>query len=121
VTNGPRLAATSREPEEWAKATESARAVRAVVAEQLAELVVAGDKMGSRGGLTLRLEKMLEAERRVDTAERARVHARQTGVSDAPAVRAINEGRAAIRAAVMEIAVEAAQWVAAIDFESSAE
>lgn len=119
--NGPRLAATSREPEDWAKATEAAREVRATVAAQLAELIISGDLMGGRGALTLRLQRLLEAESRVGTAQRARVHARQAGLPEAPAVRAEQEGREAIRAAVMEVAVCAGQWVAAIDFEAAAE
>lgn len=115
-SNG-RLAATSREPEEWARATEAAREVRAAVAGQVAELIVSGDKMGSRGELTLRLEKLLIAESRLETARRARIHARQSGVSEAPARRAVEEGRETIRAAVMDIAVVAAQWVAALDYD----
>lgn len=115
-SNG-RLAATSREPEEWARATEAAREVRAAIAGQVAELIVSGDKMGSRGELTMRLEKLLIAENRLQTAQRARVHARQSGVSEEPARRAVAEGHETIRAAVMDIAVVAAQWVAALDFE----
>lgn len=115
-SNG-RLAATSREPEEWARATEAARDVRAVVAQQVAELILSGDKMGGRGGLTMRVRKILEAEGRIAAAKAGRQSARLSGLSEAPAMRAIEEGRDALRAAVMEVAVEAGQWVAALDFE----
>lgn len=121
MRNGTRLAATSREPEEWARATEAARGVRAAVAAQLAELIISGDLMGGRGALTLRLERLLEAERRIATAERGRMQARQSGMSEVAAVRAIEEGHHAMRAAVMEIAVCAGQWVAAIDFGAAPE
>lgn len=116
-SNASRLSATSREPEEWAAATETAREVRAATAHQVEELIIAGDVMGSRGALTARLEKLLEAESREATAKRARRHARLAGISEVAALRAEQEAQAAVRAAVMDIAVAAGQWAAAIDFQ----
>lgn len=94
----PRMSATSRDPEEWARATEEARRVRdavarevaAVIAVQVEELLIAGDSMGGRGRVAVALEHLVTAERREDSG--------------------------ALRAATIELAVAGAAWTAALDF-----
>lgn len=94
----PRMSATSRDPEEWARKTEEARRVRevvakevaAVVAEQVEELLIAGDSMGGRGRVAVALEHVVTAERRGD--------------------------KGAMRAATIELAVAGAAWTAALDY-----
>jgi hypothetical protein len=91
--------ATSRDPEEFARATEEARRTRAevarevsgVIAEQVAAQLVAADIMGGRAEVAVRLRDVAAAERRGD--------------------------RSVERAAWLELAVAAARCVAAIDFE----
>lgn len=93
-----RRKATSRDPEEWARATEEARRTReeaaaevaGVIASQVEELIVSGDVMAGRAVLAQRISQLAVAERRGD-----------------PVV---------IRAALMEVAVAAGGWVASIDF-----
>lgn len=110
-----RLSATSREPEEFARATEVARETREQVAAQVAALIIEGDQMGGRSAFGYRVRQVLEAEARIQTAERALVQARLSGQPEAPSVRAIAEGKEVRRSAVMDVCVSAAQWVAAID------
>lgn len=92
------MAATSRDPEEWSRATKAAREQRVKAAgevadrirEQVFELIVEGDMMGGRALVATRLRQVAEAERRGDTV--------------------------ALRAAVMELTVAGGSWVAALDF-----
>lgn len=92
------LAATSRDPDEWARATKAARAERERVAGEVADrirgqvfsLIVEGDMMGGRSLVATRLRQVAEAERRGD--------------------------QAALRAAVMDLTVAGGSWVAALDF-----
>lgn len=92
------LSATSRDPEEWARATQAARDQRRASAgevadrirEQVFELIVDGDMMGGRALVATRLRQVAEAERRGD--------------------------KVALRAAVMELTIAGGAWVAAIDY-----
>jgi hypothetical protein len=96
-----RPAATSRDPDEWSRATAAAREVRrhaarevaGVIAAQVEELVVAGDIMGGRALFARRVREIAEAERRGDVE--------------------------ALRAAVMDGAVALGAWVAALDYRPS--
>jgi hypothetical protein len=90
--------ATSRDPEEWARATEKARDVRAAaarevagtIAEQVEALIVDGDVMGGRAMFAARLAVVAAAERRGD-----------------PRV---------LRAAVIDAAAALGAWAAALDY-----
>lgn len=79
----------SNEPKDWKVGTAAAREARAVVAEQLAELILERDMTGGRDHFAQRLRELLEAERRGE-----------------PEVQ---------RAAAMELAVAAAGWVVSLD------
>ena len=59
-------AGSSREPEEWAEASRKARGARAVVAAQLADLVVEADLTGGRELCARRVREFAEAERAGD-------------------------------------------------------
>lgn len=91
--------ASSRDPQAWVRATSAARGTRegaarevaGQIAEQVAALIVEGDIMGGRALLSTRVQQLVAAERRGD-----------------PVV---------VRAAVIEVAVAAGAWVAALDFE----
>lgn len=93
------MAATSRDPDEYARRTEAARRQRektakevaATVAEQIESLIVEGDVMGGRSVLVKRVRQVAAAE--------------QTGDPDV------------LRAALMDGAVAFGQWIAAIDFK----
>jgi hypothetical protein len=93
-----RMAATSRDPEEWARATEAARRTRQEVAEevartigaQVAALIVEGDVMGGRSRLAGALRDVAAAERRGDPD--------------------------ALRAALMGGIEAMGSWVAALDY-----
>lgn len=92
------MSATSRDPEEYARATKAARVQREKAAgeiadrirEQVFELIVHGDLMGGRALVATRLRQVAEAERRGD--------------------------KAALRAAVIELGVAAGAWLAALDY-----
>lgn len=114
-----RLAATSREPEEWATATESARETRARVADQLRELVIEGDQMGARAQLVERIRGCAEAERRIAEAQGRQQQAAEEGLPQHEHRMAEREGRETLRAALMNLAVTAASWVAAIDHSAT--
>jgi hypothetical protein len=94
----PKMSATSRDPEDFANATrvarkmreEVAREVAQCIAEQVEELIVAGDIMGGRALVAKRVQQVLDAERRGD--------------------------REVLRAACMEGAVAFGAWVAALDY-----
>lgn len=94
----PKMSATSRDPEEWARATEHARMTReeaagevaGVIAVQVRELIVAGDLMGGKALVAQRLKQVVTAEQRED--------------------------KSALRAAWMDLAVAAGACVAALDF-----
>lgn len=93
-----RMASTSRDLEEWAKATEAARRTRQAVAEevartigtQAAELLIEGDVMGGRSRLAGALKDIAVAERRGDPV--------------------------ALRAALMGGVEALGSWVAALDY-----
>lgn len=112
-----RLSATSREPEEWANATDAARATRAEVADQLRSLVVEADRMGSRGEMTAGLQRLLEAEQRIAEAVGRQQQAEEEGLPIQPHREAEKEGRMALRSAAMNIGVAAGTWVASLDHE----
>lgn len=90
--------ATSRDPEEWARATEGARETRTLTAHEVAqtiaaqveELIVEGDMMGGRALLAQRLRQLAQAERQGDLT--------------------------VVRASLMDLAVAAGSWVASLDF-----
>ncbi|HEX7088677.1 MAG TPA: hypothetical protein VF192_00980 [Longimicrobiales bacterium] len=86
--NGKR---SSSEPKDWQDGTAKARAVRANVAEQVAELIVERDMTGAEGLVATRIRQVADAQRRGD--------------------------RVALRAAIMELSVSSAHWVAAIDLQ----
>lgn len=107
---GTKMSATSRDPEEWAARTKAARATRERVAHevaealraqlpqladtiavQVAELIVVGDAMGGRSRIAVCIEQIVRAEQRGDTD--------------------------VLRSSVVELAVSAGAWVAALDFE----
>lgn len=88
-----RALGSSREPEEWIKATEAARSARVIVGGQVADLLVAADTTGGREMLSRRLRECSEAER--------------TGDLDV------------IRAAYMSAAVEFAAMCVSIDLRQS--
>lgn len=113
-----KLAATSREPEEWQRATAAARETRDVVAGQVAELIVAGDQMGSAATVNVRLEAVREAARRQTMARTVLAKAREMSLPVGPAAEAVEEARMVLRAAVMELTVAGAAWVAAMDHEA---
>jgi hypothetical protein len=93
-----KMSATSRDPEDWARATVRARATReeaaeevaGVIADQVRELIVSGDLMGGKALVAKRLKQVVTAEQRED--------------------------KDALRAAWMDLAVAAGACVAAIDF-----
>jgi hypothetical protein len=95
--------ATSRDPEEWARATEAARGTREAAAAEVAahiadavyDLIVAGDIMGGRALFAQRLAAIAVAERRQD--------------------------RLALRAAVMDGAAGLGAWAAALDYRPPSE
>jgi crotonobetainyl-CoA:carnitine CoA-transferase CaiB-like acyl-CoA transferase len=63
---GARALGSNREPQEWIRATREARESRAVVAGQLADLLVAEDITGGRELVTQRLRDLAGAERTGD-------------------------------------------------------
>lgn len=79
----------SNEPQAWKKGQAEARKARAVVAGQLSAMIIERDATGDRSLLARRLRQLAEAERGGD-------------------------GKV-IRAAIMEIALAAAQWAVARD------
>lgn len=91
------MSATSRDPEEWAAATQAARETRelaaaevaANVADQVYDLIVAGDIMGGRALAVSRIGQVAAAERRQDPE--------------------------ALRSACMDAAVGFGAWVASLD------
>lgn len=112
-----RLVSTSREPEEFAAATEDARRTRARVADQFRELIVEADRMGGRGEVALRVQRLVEAERRILEAKGRAEQAREMGNAVEVHREAEREGRGALRSAVMDLGVACAAWVAALDHE----
>lgn len=66
MASGVRAIGSSREPEEWIRATNEARQARAIVAGQLADLLVASDITGGRPHLTARVRELGEAHRTSD-------------------------------------------------------
>lgn len=83
-----------KEPQEWTEGQARARAARARVAGQLAALVLERDATGSRDAFALRLTQLAAAQRDGDAE--------------------------AVRAAVMEVSISAAQWVVSLDLRQSA-
>lgn len=110
-----RLAATSREPEEWAAATEDARVTRERVARQFHDLIVEGDRMSGRGEVVLRIQRLVEAERRIGEAKARQEQAREFGAAVEGHREMEREERRTLRAAVMDLGVACAAWTAAMD------
>jgi len=115
-----RLSATSREPEEYATATQGARATREGVADQVRELIVEGDRMGGRAEVAQRIMRVVEAEQRIAEAKGRQQQAAEEGMPQHKHQIAEREGRSALRAAAMNLAVAAGAWVAALDHEATA-
>lgn len=63
---GTRALGSAREPEEWQRATAGAREARAVVAGQLADLLVAADATGGFEEVTRRVRELGDARRHGD-------------------------------------------------------
>lgn len=89
MASGVRALGSTREPEEWIRATNAARQARAVVAGQLADLLVASDITGGRPHLTQRVVQLGESYRTSDLT--------------------------VIRAAVMELGVACGAYAVRID------
>lgn len=66
MATGTRALGSAREPEEWQRATAGAREARAIVAGQLADLLVAADATGGWELLTQRVRELGEARRAGD-------------------------------------------------------
>jgi hypothetical protein len=113
-----RLSATTREPEEYASATEQARATREGVAQQVCALIVEGDRMGGRAETVLRIQRVVEAEQRIAEARGRQQQAKEEGLPVQRHVEAEKESRLALRSAVMGLSVAAGAWVAALDHRS---
>lgn len=96
----PGQRATSRDREEYARATEAARETRervagevaGTIAEQIRELLIEGDIMGGRALVATRLRQVATAERRGDDV--------------------------ALRAALIDGSVAFASWVASLDYRA---
>jgi hypothetical protein len=66
MASGTRALGSVREPLEWQRATSEAREARAVVAGQLADLLVAADATGGWDLLSARVRELGEARRSGD-------------------------------------------------------
>jgi hypothetical protein len=96
------MRATSRDPEDWQRATEAARVQRTLtahevagrIAEQVEANLIEGDAMGGRARLAVALRAIAVAEGRGD--------------------------QVALRAALLDVSVAGAAWVAALDFKPPA-
>lgn len=94
----PKMSATSRDPEGYARRTEAARKQRAAaahevaqtIAEQVEQNIIEGDVMGGRAVLVKRIQQVAAAEQRGD--------------------------KDVLRAALMDGAVAFGQWIASLDF-----
>lgn len=87
----------SNEPRAWREGQAAARAARALVAQQLTEMITEREMTGGRAMFTRRLRQLLETQ------------ARQTG----------RQGETVLlRAAVMEVARAAALWAVALDLRA---
>lgn len=113
------MAARRLDSEEYTAATAVAREVRGVVAEQLAELVRSGDRMGSHTELHDRIAHVNFVLRRISEASGRHAQAREMGLPLAPAVRDLHEFRELLRDAVMQVGVSSATWVASMDYENA--
>jgi predicted amino acid dehydrogenase len=105
------------ESDAYQHAERVARQVRISVAEQLAELLVDATGMGSRGELVLRLQNVVAAEKRIESAQGQQIQAREMGLPLRPGAEAEKDAKAALRQATMELAEACGCWVAAMDFE----
>lgn len=112
------MAATRRQDiEEYVQAMALAREVRAEAAEQLRDLIIDSDRMGSRGEVAERIQLLVNVERRLSQAQGQEVQARDLGMPTAPSVEAQRELRSLRRETVMGLALAAAGWAAAMDLE----
>lgn len=116
-----RLVGTSRDAEEYARATVQARRRReetaANVAEQIRALIIEGDQMASRSVVAERIRQIVAAERKVDEARGRQAQAAENGMPVQCHRDAETESREVLRGAVMRLAVAAGAWVAALDAE----
>lgn len=103
--------------EEYVAATAVAREMRGVVAEQLAELVREGDRMGNGTEVSGRIERVNFCLRRVAEAKGRQSRNRVMGMPVSSAVRDEAEFRELLRDAVMQLGVSCGSWVAAMDYE----
>lgn len=87
----PKTALTASEPKEWQEGSARAREARENVAAQLAELVTEREMTGGEQLFAVRMRELAEARRRGD--------------------------RTTARAALMEVLVSGAHWVAAMDLQ----
>jgi hypothetical protein len=114
------LRSTSREPEEFALATQVARRTRERVADQVRELIVEGDRMGGRAEVAQRITRLIEAETRIKQAKARILQAAEHGLPQQPHRHDEAEGRDALRSAVMSLAVACGAWCAGMDHDIEA-
>lgn len=108
----------TRKPESdlYQYSTGVAREVRGLVGEQMRELLVEGDRMGSRSEVAEKIEQLVFVGRRVAEARGRQLQARELGMPVSVHVEAEREALELLRASAMAVGVACGAWVAALDY-----
>lgn len=112
------MSATRRvDNEGYQRAATVARELREDVADQLHDLVVEREAMGSHGELIERVQHLGGVARQLQQARGRQEQAREMGLALAPSIEQEKEAWRLLRAAVMALGAACGAYATAMDFE----
>lgn len=112
-------ATTRRADDEQHAGAVTARAIRETVADQLHDLVIERDSMGSDVEFIKLVRQVGHTGRLISEARGRQLQARTMGLPLAPAVREEREALELLRATVMSCGAACGLWAAGMDLEAS--
>lgn len=104
--------------EAYARQQAVARDVRETVADQLHDLIVERQGVGSPGEVSERVNKIGEIARAIGEARGRQKQAREMGLAVAVHVRAEREGLSSLRQAVASLGEACGSWCVALDIDA---
>lgn len=114
------MSATSRrqDPDAYQRSSAVARDLRETVADQLHDLVVEHESLGSQGEFAESVQRVAQVLQNLRQAQGQQKQARELGLPLAPAIAKERAALSTLRQVVMSTAAAAAAWVTSMDFDA---
>lgn len=109
---------TATDGEPYAEAQVLLRQIRERVADDVHDLIVERQEVGSQGEMVEQVRQVGRVAQRIVQARGRQMQAREMGLPLAAAVRDEREGMEVLRSTVMTLAGVCAAWVIEMDFEA---